>query len=111
MLWLLLLPTAVGFIGAASNQLVLFANDDKFPVMVNQKHLSTFTDEGADANGMIDAIHCVMTHQTHLNILADIIDFHSTIVSIGDLLMDWSAEYGVFAYVIWGVLVIRKLWA
>lgn len=98
----------MNFAGAASNQLVLFANDDKFPVMVNQKHLSSFTN-AVDANGMIDSVHCVMTHQTHLNVLADIFDFHTTVKSIGDLLMDWSEEYGVFMWVIWAVLIIKRV--
>jgi hypothetical protein len=107
MLWLLLLPTIMGFVGAASNQLVLFVNNDKFPVMVNQKHLHSFGD--ADADGMMDDIHCVMTHQTHLNFLADIFDFHHSIQSIGDLLMTWSDEYGLFAWVMWAVLMIKKI--
>ena len=107
MLWLLLLPTAVWLAGAASNQLVLFANDDKFPVMVNQKHLHTFTD-GADADGMIDNVHCVMTNQTHLNVLADIIDLHLAIYSIGDLLMQWSEGYGYFAYLLWAVWMLKE---
>jgi hypothetical protein len=34
-LWILLLPVAIIGVGAASNQLVLIANHDKFPVMVN----------------------------------------------------------------------------
>src|ERR1700675_4283495 len=34
-LWILLLPAALGGIGAASNQLVLIANHDRFPVMIN----------------------------------------------------------------------------
>jgi Family of unknown function (DUF5317) len=108
MLWLLLLPTIVGFAGAASNQLVLYTNDDKFPVMVNQKHLKAFG--GADVDGMLDDIHCVMTHQTHLNFLADIFDFHHSIQSIGDLLIDGGDTYGPFAWVVWAALMLRKLW-
>jgi hypothetical protein len=34
-LWILLLPTAIWGIGVASNQAVLIANHDKFPVMIN----------------------------------------------------------------------------
>ena len=110
MLWLVLLPTVLSFAGAVSNQLVLYANNDKFPVMVNQRHLNRFVEDGADADGMMDDVHCVMTHQTHLNFLADIFDFHSNIKSIGDLLMDWSNDYGVLAYVIWVTLACKKLW-
>jgi hypothetical protein len=108
MLWLLLLPTIAGFAGAASNQLVLYANNDKFPVMVNQRHLNSFVEGGADADGMIDDVHCVMTHNTHLNILADIFDLHTSIYSIGDFLMMWNDTYGVFVYFLWAVLMITR---
>lgn len=109
MLWLLLLPFAMNALGAASNQLVLFVNNDKFPVMINQKHLQAFVPEGVNADGMMDTIHCVMTHHTHLNLLADIFDFHNTIESIGDLLMEWSNEYGTYICLIWAVLMIKRV--
>ena len=44
-LWILLAPFAVQGIGAASNQAVLIANHDKFPVMVNAVKLDEFTGE------------------------------------------------------------------
>lgn len=109
MLWLVLLPNVAVFIGAASNQLVLFVNNDKFPVMVNQRRLRD-SGGGMDADGMIDEIHCVMTHQTHLNLLADIFDIHSTIESIGDLLMEWGINYAVFFYFAWAILISRKVY-
>jgi len=110
MLWLLLLPTAVHFVGVASNQLVLFANDDKFPVMINQHKLYSWNPkEGMPADGMMDDTHCVMTSRTHLNLLADILDFHGSIESVGDELIDWSANYAGYVYFLWAILMLRRV--
>ncbi len=106
-LWVLLLPFALQFVGAASNQAVLIANHDKFPVMVNDTVRDIMQ---PDANGLIDKEHCVMTAQTHLNFLADIFDFHTAWVSIGDLLLDLGAWLGTFCPFVWGFAVIRKLY-
>jgi hypothetical protein len=40
-LWIILLPVAVSFTGAALNQLVLYVNGDAFPVTLNPTKLST----------------------------------------------------------------------
>jgi hypothetical protein len=42
-LWILLLPTAIGGLGAVSNQLVLIANHDRFPVMINTAEYRTLS--------------------------------------------------------------------
>src|ERR1700688_1913763 len=42
-LWILLLPAAIGGVGAASNQLVLIANHDRFPVMINSAESQILT--------------------------------------------------------------------
>jgi hypothetical protein len=81
-----MLPYAVAFLGAASNQLVLFANNDRFPVAMNIAKLHKWVPEEArvesnDGILMIDETHCLMTNKTHLNILADIFDFHEDIES------------------------------
>lgn len=88
-LWLLLLPYALIYTGAASNQAVLIANHSEFPVRANPAELADFVNSPEDlarleATGMIDSIHCVMTDKTHLNFLADIFDFHGSIYSVGD---------------------------
>src|SRR5271166_714269 len=97
MLWILLLPVATIVTGAASNQAVLIANGDKFPVMVNPVKLDYFGKEHAndeakakpsphqeepkritrlvtlpDGTVMIDDVHCWMSKKTHLNFMADI---------------------------------------
>lgn len=105
MIWVLLLPYAVIFLGAASNQLVLIANNDKFPVMVNEALAAK-----VPANGMLDEVHCVMTDKTHLNLLADIFDFHSETDSIGDLLIDFGGWMSAFMPFVWVALVTRKLY-
>lgn len=89
--------------------MVLVANHDRFPVMVNSVKLAGFTD-GHGTTDMLDSVHCVMTPQTHLNFLADIFDIRGEgIESIGDLAIDLGLWGWTFAPFIWGSLVIRKL--
>jgi hypothetical protein len=96
LLWIVVAPYAFIYIGAASNQLVLIANHDKFPVMLNAK----MTDAAKpDSYGLIDNEHCVMTHDTHLNFLADIFDLHDGWYSIGDgfiELGEWLGNFCIF---------------
>jgi Family of unknown function (DUF5317) len=113
-LWILCLPTLAFYIGASSNQLVLWANDNKFPVKVNPVHLKKFIGEKTpevllDGTVMIDSTHCVMTSKTHLNLLADNWDFHDGIVSIGDEFVDLGTWLGAFCPFVWGFAVCRKL--
>lgn len=101
-----MLPYLVFGVGAGSNQLVLIANHDKFPVMLNEAGRVHFN---PDANGLLDKTHCVMTPDTHLNALADIFDLHDGWYSIGDFLLmlsDWLSGFCVF---VWIALVIQKL--
>jgi uncharacterized protein DUF5317 len=113
LLWMLILPYALVFTGAASNQMVLIANHDEFPVMLNPVHLSHLIDSQEDidrvtATGMIDDTHCVMTKYTHLNALADVFDFHDAIYSIGDglLMAGYSLQGPLF--VAWLALVLYR---
>ena len=131
-LWVALLPLAVTYLGTLSNQVVLWANHDTFPVSINPVKLQKFTGgepvlDKTDPTGgrviaqggqvfvldngtvLIDETHCVMTSRTHLNWLADIFDFHDTIQSIGDLLRGVGDWLGSFAYYVWGALVIGAL--
>jgi hypothetical protein len=115
-LWILLLPLAIGYLGAASNQVVLWANHDKFPVRLNAYKTAVFHAEIASADlpseiktailsdDLIDPVHCVMSDSTHLNLLADWIDLHTAIYSPGDLLIesgDWAWDY---TPMLWGIL-------
>src|SRR5258708_7165067 len=98
MVWVLLAPYVVTFVGTSSNQLVFIANHDKFPVMENDYRTSRETVIG----GVTDAnAHCLMTPYTHLNFLADIFDFHDAIYSIGDLLLDLGAWLDSFCIYVW----------
>jgi uncharacterized protein DUF5317 len=109
-LWILLLPVGFYALGTGSNQLVLIANHDKFPVLLNEATLAKHEANGdIDQYGMLDEVHCVMTSKTHLNFLADIFDVHVAWMSIGDFFLeigDWLWSFSPF---VWLVLVIRKL--
>jgi hypothetical protein len=124
-LYILAVPVMLVMLGAASNQVVLMANHDRFPVMINATKLAEFNtteiDLGPiaikvvkpaniDADGvvMIDDSHCVMTSKTHLNFLADVFDFGS-IYSIGDfslMLGEWLFGFAPFLF---AFDVVRKL--
>ena len=132
-LWVLLAPWLIAGAGAASNQAVLIANFDKFPVMVNAYRLeemqapketpfeSLITRILGEPNpatsvsplvtyGMLDEVHCVMTSKTHLNFLADIFDLHDAIYSIGDfglMLGEWLQTFCPYVFL---ALVFRKCW-
>ena len=112
-LWILLLPIAANYTGAASNQLVLWANNDTFPVKINPVKLIKFVGDDTvtlpDGKIMIDEVHCVMTSKTHLNLLADNWDFHQSIESVGDLLLEFSEWLQSFCPFVWGAVVIIKL--
>ena len=127
-LWILLAPYAIFGLGVASNQAVLIANGDKFPVMLNARKLDKILNPTIDADlekilgikivekpapkpdpdGMIDDTHCQMTSNTHLNALADVFDLGS-IYSIGDFTLylgEWLMTWTPF---VWGYAVIKKL--
>jgi len=132
-LWILLLPVALTFTGAASNQAVIIANHDTFPVLINNKKLAEMTapdtePEAApksieqmfrpepaikeDDTVMLDDVHCNMTHQTHLNFLADVFDMKDGTYSIGDfflILGSWIQAFSLFVYVYAVTAKLRKL--
>jgi len=124
-LYLLAAPVLAIVLGAASNQAVLIANHDTFPVMVNQARLQSLEAKQQMMReiiaaitgekpieppaGMIDDVHCVMTSKTHLNALADIFDMRDAIYSIGDFSImfgEWSLGFAPFVFVF---AVARKL--
>ena len=117
-LYILALPLLLTVLGAASNQAVLIANHDTFPVMLNDKKTEAMTVEqksdassirmpqpameDVDGTVMLDDVHCVMTHKTHLNFLADIFDLKDGIYSVGDfglMLGDWFWAFAPFIFV------------
>lgn len=123
LLWMVLIPYAFTWGGTASNQAVLWANNDTFPVRINLVKLMQWSDGGKSINVippdfdpahpdgaiMLDNIHCMMTAKTHLNWLADNFDFHDSIESIGDLMIDLGAWSGNYLPVMWFALVAAKL--
>ena len=129
-LYILAVPVLFTLLGAASNQVVLIANHDTFPVMVNDKKLAEMTEtkekfpvmelklhkvfkptpaqEKNDAV-MLDDVHCAMTSKTHLNALADIFDLKDAIYSIGDFMLMLGEWLGSFTFAIFVFDVVRKL--
>jgi len=121
---ILLLPYGIFGLGVLSNQAVLIANHDKFPVMLNAKKLAEIRGvseiekllgikvketptPAVDPDGMIDSVHCIMSSKTHLNALADVFDLGS-IYSIGDFTLylgEWLMTWTPF---VWGYAVIKK---
>jgi hypothetical protein len=102
-LWILLLPHAVTFAGAASNQLALIANGGTMPVQLNDISAQAFLSPD-------DPIHVRMTHQSHLKVLADIFNFHDEIDSVGDLLLRLGDQLDGFCLYVWIALITRKVW-
>lgn len=123
LLWMVLIPYAFTWAGVASNQSVLWANNDTFPVRINLVKAVEWTDGGKsihvippgldpahpDGAVMLDTIHCLMTDKTHLNFLADNFDFHDRIVSIGDLSLDFGNWSGTYMPILWLGIVLAKL--
>lgn len=128
-LWILAIPIFFIFTGAASNQLVIAANHDKFPVMLNERKLREREKRNEDReeviqkiasmigidvpkavepdDSMLDDVHCVMTKDTHLNFLADWIDLQEAIYSPGDLLMEFGDYIWPFAFPAWFALILN----
>ena len=135
-LYVLALPLLLFFLGAASNQIVLIANHDTFPVNINEVKVdemshpknpfnvlnlkpthTTFQKDSEEPSGpivlsdgtvMLDDTHCVMSKKTHLNFLADEFDLGS-IYSVGDFMLMLGSWVWGFAPIVWGVLAFRKL--
>jgi len=130
-LYILVIPVLFTFLGALSNQIVLQANHDTFPVMISSaklfehKHaLAKIAESDSDADaveeatlrlveldhGFLDDTHIVMTDKTHLNFLADVFDFRREgIESIGDLLLKLGEFTWTYAPFIFVFAVIGKL--
>lgn len=122
--WVLILPLLIGFTGALSNQLVLYANHDRFPVMLNARKIAEHTghkrqcylgglicvDKPADdaQDGMLDDVHCIMTDQTRLNLLADWIDLQDATYSPGDLLLEAGSWMWDYAPLLWVFLMCSE---
>ena len=128
-LWILAVPVLFLALGIASNQAVLAANHDRFPVMWNSYKAASlvlsiekatesddpdvaeqaaFDLEALHEYGYLDDTHVLMTGKTRLNFLADWIDLKSATYSLGDFAIDageWGLEYCPFLW--FGVAVAR----
>lgn len=108
-LWILALPLALTLMGVASNQVVLYANHDTFPVSINAAKTEEHSVTLKDGTVMLDDTHCIASDKTHLNLLADVLDFRTEYVSVGDLSLELGDWIWGFAPFVWGLAVIRKL--
>ena len=131
--YLIAIPLLSIALGTVSNQVVLWANFDKFPVMSNNEkiHQSCQTPDRPKApkkdapsilkpqpakdsdlcrNGgiFLDDTHVIMTKDSKLKFLADIWDFHEVTYSIGDFFLMFAEWMLSWAPLAWLVLVIRK---
>ncbi len=128
-LYILAIPVLIFGLGCFSNQVVLWANHDKFPVMwssykaaqydlmLHEKLISKdpkvvvqaeFDIYALENEGFIDAVHCLMTPDTHLNFLADVFDLGAT-YSVGDGLIEVGEWLLIFSPFLFAFDVIRKL--
>lgn len=129
-LWILALPLVLTLLGAASNQAVIAANHDRFPVLMNVRKLREEREaeekkEAVIANivgkvlgveiqppapdpndDMLDNVHCVMSKDTHLNFLADWIDLGDATYSPGDLLLMAADYIQPLAFPFWFAIVL-----
>jgi hypothetical protein len=124
-LWIVLAPCLTLGTGLTSNQLVLWANHDTFPVMLNTAKVNLYhmkLEQAAEAgddeaqvglalleHGYLDDTHVIMTPSTHLNFLADVFDLRAATYSIGDFLLmlgEWSMSLSPF---VWATVVIGRL--
>ena len=125
-LYILAIPALAYGLGFSSNQAVLMANHDRFPVLLNEQKVRDLSSEKVDlgplsfivakpaevdSDGvvMLDDDHCVMTKETHLNALADVFDLKDATYSIGDFLLYMGEYLFGFAPFIFLFDVVRKL--
>ena len=122
-LWIPLVPAVVFVLGVASNQAVLIANHDRFPILINERRVIRLAEPvidiskmvihervSVDSDGtiMLDDVHCLMTSDTHLNALADVWDLGS-IYSVGDFAIEAGAYLFDYAIVIWLAFMVSQL--
>jgi hypothetical protein len=109
----------IWFLGCASNQLVSIVNGDKFPVLINPIKLAERNVKETPfgvivrpslPGGMLDYTHCIMTKDTHLNLLGDIFDFDENgFISIGDMLIFLGLGLSKYAFYLWVFLLVYSV--
>lgn len=113
-LYILAIPLLFTVLGTLSNQVVLYANHDRFPVSANLVKAQELAPDAVllkDGHIMLDDTHELMTSETHLNLFADVFDFHDEIESIGDLsleLGDWMWGFAPFVFIFAAVTRLNK---
>jgi hypothetical protein len=85
----------------------------RFPVRINAAKAPDFTAPGfpktlPDGTVMTDPTHCIMTSKTHLNWLGDVLDFHDSIESVGDELIELGTWLNTFCLYVWLAIIIDR---
>lgn len=101
---LLVVPSAIYWLGAILNQIVMIANGAMMPVL-----MPGGCPVDADG-GILDPVHKCMTAATHLKFLADIINVHVFIGSLGDMLLFLGDAITLPAVFIWAGLAAREFY-
>lgn len=134
-LWIIAVPVLAGMLGSGMNQAVLVANHDRFPVMWSDarcfehavkldKDFMTAMEAGdVDAameaqvrkaefqNGFLDDEHVLMTSKTHLNWLADWIQFRGDgTYSPGDLVLHVGEAGMEIMWPVWFTVALMSLY-
>jgi hypothetical protein len=100
--WIILLPFALFYLGAALNVLALTANWGVMPVVIPASW------DQVSPGTILDPRHISWHSAVHLAVLCDWIRWYNGMVSPGDLLLwlgDWIQPYGIGAWVgvnLWG---------
>ncbi len=105
LLWIVALPYALVFVGAASNQLVMIVNGGQMPVLIAPQQAAEW---GYDDKGL-DARHQYLSTDTRLSVLADLFNFKVNIESVGDLLISAGQHTETPCFWIWMTLAVRRL--
>jgi hypothetical protein len=116
---LLILPACIMWTGMAMNEIAIHTNQGKMPVYFadcekkmapRPNPLEEFIT--GESTPETDPVHKCMTPNSHAKIFGDILVSDRSVVSIGDLLIEYSNEARWCCYALWitilGMCLIRK---
>ena len=98
--WYLLAgPFLMDKVGTFMNKIAMAVNGGFMPVQIRDCDASMIGD---------DTLHGCMTAATHLKVFCDWINYHSAIVSLGDLLIEARDNLFLPCLIIWATVMIVK---
>jgi hypothetical protein len=115
-LYVFAFPILLWILGAGLNQIAINANYDSMPVLYNVGNVDQFIDhkngfpkESVGGTILTDERHSVLTPDSHVYLLCDIIDFGDVKYSVGDFLIKASRTLdGAIPY-IWGLALYSEV--